>query len=103
MSKRMLVDLQNCQVTEFDTPVFRIGREGGEADLHLANLRVSRVHCDIITREDGFYIVDRNSCNGTSVNGTPLVPNQEHPLATDDIIRIADTQYLFLAPRGEEA
>lgn len=103
MNKRMLVNLQNCQITEFDKPVFRIGRDGGEADFYISNICVSRVHCDIITREDGFCIVDRNSCNGTSVNGTPLTPGQEHPLVTDDIIRIGDEQYLFLAPRGEDA
>ena len=103
MRKRMLVNLQNCQITEFDKDFFRIGREGGDADFIIKNICVSRVHCDIITREDGFRIIDRNSRNGTSVNGIPLVPGQEHPLATDDIIRIGDTQYLFLAPKGEDA
>lgn len=103
MNKRMLVNLDNCQITEFDQPNFRIGRDGGEADFYIDNICISRVHCDILAREDGFRIIDRNSRNGTSVNGTPLVPGQEYPLATDDIIRIGNIQFLFLAPRGGDA
>ena len=101
MNKRMLVNLQDCRISEFDKDTFRIGRDGGEVDFYIDSPWVSRVHCDIITREDRYYIIDRNSANGTSVNGTPVQPGLENPLNSDDIIRIGDTQYLFLALRME--
>ena len=100
--RRMLIDLETCRITDFDKDVFRIGRDSSQVDFcaDYQAVGVSRIHCHIITREDGFYIVDLNSVNGTSINGIPLEPGREYPLASDDVIRIAGSQYLFLALKG---
>ena len=50
------------------TPPFRIGRREG-FDLCIPCRNVSSLHAEIIEREDGLWIYDLNSTNGTFVNG----------------------------------
>ena len=50
------------------TPPFRIGRREG-FDLCIPCRNVSSLHAEILEREDGLWIYDLNSTNGTFVNG----------------------------------
>lgn len=51
-------------------PCFRIGKERQFCDYFVMdNTTVSRSHADIITEGKRYYIIDRNSTNGTSVDG----------------------------------
>ena len=50
------------------TPPFRIGRREG-VDLCIPCRNVSSLHAEILEREDGLWIYDLNSTNGTFVNG----------------------------------
>ena len=45
-----------------------IGRDP-RSDLQLADTEISRLHCEINREEDGFWITDLNSRNGTKVDG----------------------------------
>ena len=57
---------------------------------------VSRRHAEILKHEDGFYLTDTGSTNGTMLNGEVLPPHQEHLLARGDRIRIGDrTEIVF--------
>jgi phosphoserine phosphatase RsbU/P len=47
---------------------FSIGRRT-ENDLVISDPRVSREHADIVQETDGYYVVDKNSKQGTYVNG----------------------------------
>jgi serine/threonine protein kinase len=59
---------------------------------HLADPRVSRVHCEIQVDADGATVVDSNSAAGTFVNGQRVGQRQ---LRSGDVIQVGDTQLRF--------
>ena len=63
-----LHDPKTGQSWRVDKPTV-IGREGGSADLLLADTNVSRRHAQIERASDGWTITDLKSTNGTRVNG----------------------------------
>jgi hypothetical protein len=50
------------------TPLAHVGR-GGHNDVRLADESVSETHAKLQRREDGWYVVDMDSTNGTYVGG----------------------------------
>jgi len=59
--------------TEFEVtaPMVTIGRTSDNG-VQLNDTNVSRYHARIEQREDGYWLVEQNSSNGTSVNGTQV-------------------------------
>lgn len=55
-----------------DKPEFVIGR-AADCDLTLASCLVSRRHCALTIRDDGVYVRDLESSNGTGLNNMVLV------------------------------
>jgi len=53
---------------------------------------VSGTHCKIVKTLAGWHIQDMGSTNGTTYNGTALVPNTLYPLASGTTIKIADVE-----------
>ncbi len=51
---------------------------------------VSRVHAAIHRDDDGFYIEDLGSSNGTWVNEELLIPHERHPLKNASAIRLGN-------------
>lgn len=49
---------------------------------------VSRVHADIRLEDEGHFLEDRGSSNGTYVNHTPLLPGNRHRLRPGDRIAL---------------
>jgi hypothetical protein len=49
---------------------------------------VSRTHAAIFRSEDTLMLVDRNSANGTHLNGQKLIPHQARVLRNGDEIRL---------------
>ena len=75
-------------------PYILIGRNA-DCDLSLPNARnVSRCHAKICMHLGKLYILDMNSANGTWLNGTRLVPNQEYQLNVGDVIELAKAETL---------
>jgi len=68
-----------------------IGRELG--DLNFPDKRMSRRHCVLESREDGDYIQDLGSTNGTWVNNERV---KEAILKPGDLIRLGFTELEFL-------
>jgi len=62
---------------------------------------ISRRHAEICVRNDGCYITDLNSSNGTMINGIPLQPMQAYPIKVNDRIMIADEIRFRLATDAE--
>ena len=61
-----------------------IGR-GRKADLALAEVTISRAHAAVGFDEDGFFVEDLGSTNGTMVNGASV---QRQLLKNDDEIQM---------------
>ena len=82
--------------TDINKPVFRIGKERSYVDCFVANNNaVSRIHADIITRNNCYFVKDENSTNGTYVNGNRLSPNEEVQVFDGDIITFANEEFEF--------
>jgi len=54
-----------------DKPAITIGR-GEECEIVLPDRQVSRKHVRVVREDDGFYVEDLGSKNGTYVNGMPV-------------------------------
>jgi hypothetical protein len=71
--------------------ILNIGRQESN-DLVIDNLRVSRIHAQIIHKDEEFFIIDTNSTSGTRVNGHII---KKHQLSNGDVIEIADVPLIF--------
>jgi pSer/pThr/pTyr-binding forkhead associated (FHA) protein len=49
---------------------------------------VSRIHADIRSEADAYYIEDVGSSNGTYINNLPLLPGNRHRLRPGDRISL---------------
>ena len=72
----------------------RIGRNP-DNEITLAYGDVSRLHAIVERRNDGYWITDRQSRNGTVVNGIPIA--RPVRLSAGDRVRIAGTEFVFQA------
>ena len=81
---------------DINKPVFRIGKERSYVDYFVANNNaVSRIHADIITKNNCFFVKDENSTNGTYINGNRINPNEEVQVFNGDIITFANDEFEF--------
>jgi serine/threonine-protein kinase len=69
-----------------------IGRDSSTA-LPLRDTMTSRMHCKIQAQEDGFYLTDLESMNGTFLNGEKV--RELVKLEHGDLIKIGDTLFTF--------
>jgi pSer/pThr/pTyr-binding forkhead associated (FHA) protein len=63
------------------------------ADVRIDDPRVSRLHARIEMRDDGVYVEDLGSRNGTLVDGQPVANSR--PLASGDEITIGTASIIF--------
>ncbi len=70
------------------------------ADIVVQDANVSRKHAVLIKQGDQMVLVDKNSSNGTKVNGKACEPGKPVPLAKEDLIGMGTTHFKFL-PAGE--
>lgn len=59
-------------------------------------LGVSRRHAAIHREEDGYYITDLNSTNGTRINGRRLLPNTPCRLTSGDVLTLGRLNLIVL-------
>ncbi len=99
-SEKPLVTLYNTRTFE-KTPVVlwenSIGR-GRANDITVDDPTVSRNHCVLLRRSDGWFVTDTNSTAGTYVNDERAEGRTQ--VLIDDVIRVGNTEFQFL--RGEE-
>jgi len=73
---------------------FVIGKKASEVDGVVDGSRlVSRVHCEAVSRNGIWYIKDRNSSNGTFLNGVKLIPETLMEIHDGDALKLADVKY----------
>ena len=76
--------------------VFKIGKAGRGVDYHVGgNGAISKVHIIIYQREDGCYLKDNKTTNGTYLNGQRLDDNGEMKLSNDAMISIGGEVFIF--------
>ena len=73
-----------------------IGKMENAADVVIPRPTVSRVHARIRKVEEGYFLTDLNSRNGTSVNGRMLKANEEYQLQDEDEVDFAEARYVFI-------
>ncbi|MGH3588359.1 MAG: FHA domain-containing protein, partial [Pseudonocardia sp.] len=69
-----------------------VGRDA-RADLVLTHPTVSRWHALLLEREDGWHVIDRDSANGTYVNGKRVAGSA--PLRPGDRVRFGSDERVF--------
>jgi hypothetical protein len=70
-----------------------IGRKNGNfANIFGRFNFISGTHCKIVKTAAGWHIQDMGSTNGTTYNGTALVPNTLYPLTSGTTVKIADVE-----------
>lgn len=70
-----------------------IGR-GADNTISLQNNFIARYHASIQRMEGEFYLIDKNSANGTSLNGIKVEPLVPVKLSNNDRILLAGTEEL---------
>ncbi len=74
-----------------------IGKLSAAADVILPYRTVSRLHAKLVSNEEGDYLIDLNSRNGTTVNGVPLMGETKKKLEDGDDISFAGKKYRYKA------
>ncbi|MBM3333168.1 FHA domain-containing protein [Candidatus Sumerlaeota bacterium] len=83
---------------EIDQSPLTIGREQ-TCSIPLDDPKVSRVHCEIREVDNQYVVVDRNSTNGTWVNGVRV---NRHALLSGDVVLVGETKLKFLGRTPSE-
>jgi sigma-B regulation protein RsbU (phosphoserine phosphatase) len=79
---------------ELNKDLTRIGRDPG-SDISLNRKDVSWLHARVFLRPEGFYIEDRESRNGTFLDGVKLTPKLPSRLKDGARIKICDHLLIF--------
>lgn len=64
-----------------------VGKLKGKVTILLSELSVSRIHARFESGENGVYLRDLNSRNGTMINDKKLAPNEAAMIKAGDILR----------------
>lgn len=92
------IELLRGRVVHLDGPRVLVGRDA-EADVCLADSRLSRRHAELRRDGDTVVLVDLSSTNGSWVNGERCVRRKLHH---GDSVRLGATVFLFTSPEAGE-
>jgi len=87
-------------IMEVRSPLAHVGR-GTHNDIVIADESVSDSHAKLQRRDDGWYVVDMGSTNGTYVGGRRI--ESESPLVGAPDVRFGSVKFIFRMPEGAEA
>ncbi|MCC8074160.1 MAG: FHA domain-containing protein, partial [Clostridiales bacterium] len=91
-----IIRLNTDEKIYIDKPVFRIGKEKSYVDYFIAsNNAISRIHADIITKDNKFFVKDNNSTNHTFVNGSMITQRQIAEIYDGDSLMFANEPFEF--------
>ncbi len=81
---------------------FMFGRLKGKVDYVTKNQKVGRIHAEITSENNEYYITDFNSINKTYVDGVACVPEERIPLSDGAVIMLADMEMIFKLPENRQ-
>ncbi len=73
-----------------------LGRESG-----LKTETMSRRHCQIVTKENRWFLADLDSTNGTFLNGKKMKPREWYSLKVGDEVEFGSMVFNFAGPRSK--
>ena len=79
----------------FEDSRITVGRRA-DNDLRLPDKKISDVHAQVCRKDNGYFVKDLNSANGTFHNRKLI--KGEVPLAAGDVIVLGDTELTFNWP-----
>lgn len=81
---------------DINKPVFRIGKEKSYVDYFIGdNNTISRLHADIISRDNRYYLKDNNSTNHSYIDGSMVQGNQEAELFDGAVVTLSNEDFEF--------
>ncbi len=87
----ILSEIMRGKTYELTGDIYTIGRTEA-SDVCIPDGTISTSHCDLIRDGDGFVARDRNSTNGTRINGVKI---SEQRLCNSDILQVGGIEILF--------
>lgn len=92
MAKLNFMDRENLlREYEIKEEITTIGREATNV-IVIADPSVSRQHATVEKKEDGYYLVDKNSSNGTFINGKKVT---QQKLSHQDKVNLGNASMVF--------
>lgn len=93
-----LYDVDTNQNIEIKKNKIDVGRNFN-CDLHIDSNYISQIHASFYYEDSSWFIMDKNSMNGTWLNGVKLDGNKKYELDSDYIINFAGIKkYVFYKP-----
>lgn len=83
------------EIIEINKNSILIGRMENFVDYLISNSAIGKVHAEILQEGEEFYVVDCNSKNGTFLNDNRIPPNTKKVIKNNDILRFANTEFVF--------
>lgn len=77
-----------------EKPVISVGRQSGN-DIVLDTAGISRYHFVLELRGDHVVLIDKESQNGTYIDGVKVLPDEEHLLQEGEEIQVGDLRIVF--------
>ena len=81
-------------VFELKEDLVSVGRND-QRDICIKDPSLSSYHCDFIHTEEGYFICDRGSTNGTRLNNVSLNPEEMYPLKNSDLLQLGSLEVMF--------
>ena len=86
-------DPSGCPDLRWEGSVCVIGKRRDQTDICIPREEVSRIHAKAELNQEGSYLTDLNSLNGTFVNGRRLEPNEKVRIYENDRIAFAGISF----------
>ncbi|MES2767686.1 MAG: FHA domain-containing protein [Bdellovibrionota bacterium] len=84
----------STQTMRLEGDYWIMGRDEG-CDITIDDPKASREHCEIFHKQKQFFILDKNSSNGTLLNYKKIPPAQATPLKSGDQIQVGKFLFIF--------
>ena len=95
LPKPFLVEVATREKIVVTKETFTIGRDPNQADYASKNKGVGRIHAAVETVDGEYFLIDKQSRNGSFLNGVKLVPNEKTKIKHDDCIRLGNQEFAF--------
>lgn len=96
-----LFDTNTNETIEIQKAKFDVGRNP-KCEISIDDNSISRIHASFYYEKSSWFIMDKDSKNGTYLNGKRLEHNTKYELYPDDIISFAQSKnYVFFKTKSE--